>query len=363
MAGKQLWQVIILLASVGFPLAGWSQEHTVIPLVPAANWHLVSAQPLTLDAVRDFGGDPTIDREYGVKTVVLRKYHLGEKHATVLLEEAMDPSAAFGLFTYYRSDAMEPAKEMQFTLIGHSGAMMVRGPYFIRAWGDPEARLPESDLRALLIFIGGTRPTRDDAAALPNPLPPGGLVPGSEKYLLGLDTARRILPNFRTDLIGFNQGAEVLVGTYALGQARSTVVAINYPTPQIARVRYGAMESFLGINQDRGHDTVYGRRNGSFVILVLDAGNSKAARGLIDQFQVASNVSWNEPAPKHETFVLQVVQLVLANLLLSFIIAGFAVGGGVLIFLGRRAATRFFPQWTWADTEHETIIRLNIGSQ
>ena len=28
---------------------------------------------------------------------------------------------------------------------------------------------------------------------------------GSEKYLLGLEAAKRVLPSFRTDLIGFDQ--------------------------------------------------------------------------------------------------------------------------------------------------------------
>jgi hypothetical protein len=357
---RPVWQIALLVCLLALPRALRSQKHTVIPLVPAANWHLMSTQPLDLEAVRQWGGDPVIEREYGVKTIVERKYHLGEQTAEVLFEEAADPTAAYGLLTFYQTDSMLPIKEVDLALEGPEGALMARGRFFVRAARPTGSRISDNAFRALLIFIGGTRPARQDAARLPPPLPAQGLIRGSEKYLLGVEAARRVLPDFRTELIGFTQGAEAHVGSYQIGSARPKVVAITYPTPQIARARFGAMESLLGINQERGQDSVYGRRSSSYVFLVLDAGSASAASKLMDEFQVSSSVSWNEKAPDQHSFTLQVIQLVLANLLLSFMIAGFAVGGGIIIFLSRRAATKLFPQWTWADTEHETIIRLNL---
>lgn len=245
MGREKVRQFALLLSLAGLARVASAQRPTVIPLVPAANWHLVSSEPMGLEAIRQYGGDPAIEREYGVRMLVLRKYHLGSKQAEVLLEEALDPTAAYGLFTFYRTEALRPVQGMEMTLIGLSGAAMARGRFFIRASTIAGSQTSEDELRALLIFIGGTRPNREDAGSLPVPLPETGLLPGSEKYLLGLETARRTLPAFRTDLIGFDQGAEVQVGTYTVGRDRPTLVAINYPTPQIARVRYGAMESLL----------------------------------------------------------------------------------------------------------------------
>ena len=340
-----------------------AQERMVIPLVPAANWHLVRTEPMGVEAVRQFGGDPTIEREYGVHTVVWRNYHLGDKSAEALLEEAADPTAAYGLMTFYRTEAMRPARGIAVAFTGPWGAAMARGRFYVRVRASSDSTISETELRALLIYIGGTGPSREDAASLPTPLPAAGLVPHSEKYLLGLEAARQILPDFRAGLIGFSHGAEAQVGTYSLGAERATVLALNYPTPVIARVRFGAMENLLGINQDKGPDTIYGRRTGSFVILVLNAPSSDAAKKLIDQFQVTSNVSWNEAAPQREKFILEVVRMILAIILLALIIAAFATTTGVLIFLARRLARRFFPQWEWADTEREQIIRLNLGQQ
>jgi hypothetical protein len=354
-------QFALLLALLAVPCAVRGQEHTVIPLIPAANWHLVKSEPLGVDAVRPWGGDPAIEREYGVKTIVHRTYHLGPQTAEVLIEEAADPSAAYGLLTYYQTEAMQPAKGMALTLMGPEGALTVRGRFFIRAARPPGAEISDNNFAALLIFIGGTRPSADGMARLPAALPTQGLVPRSEKYLLGLEAARRVLPEFRNDLIGFPQGAEAQVAEYMAGRVRATVLAINYPTPQIARIRFGAMESFLGINQERGGGSIYGRRSGSFVILVLRSGSATAAKQLMDEFRITSQVSWNERYPGAKSFTLQVIELVLANLLLSFMIGGFGLGGGILIFLSRRVVMKFFPRCEWADPDHETIIRLNLS--
>ena len=67
-------------------------------------------------------------------------------------------------------------------------------------------------------------------AGLPRPMPPKGLVPGSEKYLLGLEAAKRVLPSFRTDLIGFEQSAEVQLGQYQIGKGTSTLMSIAIPS-------------------------------------------------------------------------------------------------------------------------------------
>src|SRR5256885_5460930 len=97
-------------------LAARAQNSTVIPLVPAANWRLVGSQDLDVSAVSRWGGDPAIEREYGVKSIQYRTYQLADKLASavevvgVALEEASDPSAAYGLPAYFPTERMAPAK-------------------------------------------------------------------------------------------------------------------------------------------------------------------------------------------------------------------------------------------------------------
>ncbi len=345
------------------PSVAWSEQPSVIPLVPAANWRLQDSQALELGTIRKWGGDPVVEREYGVKAAELRTYRLNEKATQALLEEAPDTSAAYGLLTYYSTETMTPEKGMELTVSGPAGAFMVRGRFFVRVIrpAAPGAELSDNDFRALLIFVGGTGRRSEGPGSLPIPMPAQGLVPGSEKYLLGLEAARRVLPGFRTDLIGFSQGAECQVASYLRANGRVSVIAINYPTPQIARVRFGAMERFLDLNQDRGKTSLYGRRQGSYVFLVSDAESPAAANSLMDEFKVTASISWDRPYPGDKPFALQVVELFLANVALTLILVGGAIVGGILIFLSRKIAAKWFPQSAWGHPDEGSIIRLNLS--
>lgn len=355
-------QLALCLALLTASSPARAQKTSVIPLVPAANWRLVSSQVLDLDEVRKWGGEPAIEREYGVKSLERRTYQLYGEVGEAVFEQASDASAAYGLLTYYQTENMTPEKGIELTRSGPAGALMARGRFFIRVMRPARTDSPtaENDFRALLIFLGGTRPSLRDLASLPGALPATGMVPGSEKYLLGLEAARHILPFFRTELIGFPLGAEAQVALYLSGKLRLTVVAITYPTPQIARVQFGAMEKLAEVNQDRGPGSFYGKRKSSFVFLVLNSDSRAAAAKLLDEFKTSERVSWNERYPGAKSITLQVVELLLANLIFVFLLVGCAVLGGVLIVLFKRIMGKWFPESPWGEAGQETIIRLKL---
>jgi hypothetical protein len=352
--------VVWAAALLAVPLPCPAQKPTAIPLVPAANWRQVESKILPSSAVTNYGGEVAVEQEYGVNSLEDRTYELAGKKVEVVVEAAPDASAAYGLLTYYQTTSMTPVKGIQLALSDPKGSLMARGPSFVRFLAPQGSSLTDNDWRALLIFVGGTRPSRNALASLPAPMPRRGLIPGSEKYFLGLEVARRVLPSVRPDLIGFNQGAEVQLADYQRGRERSRLVAITYPTPQIARVRFGAMSSFLGLNQEHGPAAVYGRRQGSFVFLVLNADTAVTATKLMDLFSVAQKVSWDQRYPGDKPFALQVLELILANILLILILVGFCIAGGILVFISKRLAHKYFPEWEWGDPEGESLIRLNL---
>ena len=339
---KHAWLVAVLTA---LPFLCSAQEKPfVMPLVPAADWRQVDSQPLPLSAVSKYGGDPAVEQEYGVKALELRTYQLGKTRTQVVVEPTPDATSAYGLLTFYQTPAMTPEKGIQLAVGDANQTLMARGNNFIRFLHGKDSPPSESDYQALLVFVGGSKPSASAIRDLPPPMPPKGLVPGSEKYLLGLEAAKRVLPSFRTDLIGFEQSAEVQLGQYQTGKGTSTLVSISYPTPQIARVRFGALTNFLGLNRDHGEDSVYGRRHGSYVFLVLNAGNAGTASALMDQFQVTEGVSWDQRILTERSFTLQLVHMILAIFLLTAILIGACVVAGVLFFLSRRFAAKFFPE-------------------
>jgi hypothetical protein len=361
MARRLSKQAGLLAALTAIPFLCLAQQKPLaIPLVPAADWRQVEAESLPLSAVSKYGGEPVIEQEYGVKALELRTYQLGKIRTQVVVEPAPDATAAYGLLTFYHRPSMLPEGGIELAYGDADGALMARGKNFIRFLRGQESPLSKNDYQALLIFVGGTKPSANALANLPAPLPTKNLAPESEKYLLGPEAAKRVLPSFRTDLLGFEQGAEVQLGQYQTGKGLSTLLAISYPTPQIARVRFGALTSFLGLNQDRGVDSIYGRRRGSFVFLVLGAGKAQTATLLMDQLRVAQGVSWDERYPSERSFTLQLIQMILAILILSAFLIALCILAGIIFFLSRRLAARFFPDWQWGHPDEDQLIRLNL---
>ena len=351
--------VVLMALSSVFPLL-CAQKVSVIPLVPAANWQLTSKEGLSVADVKNYGGDPAVESEYGVKSFEVRTYQLGGAGVQVVVESAADVSAAYGLLTYYQNESMHPEKTIELAMTGAQGSMMARGRSLIRFLRPKGSQVSDNDFRALMIFVGGTRPTRDSLENLPPLLPPSGLIPGSTKYIVGPVTAQRVLPNLPTDLIGFDQGAEIHLGEYRLGNSRSTVVELSYPTPQIARLRFTKMSEALGLNQDRGANSLYARREGSFIFLALKAGNKSDASNLLDHFTVNLQLSWDEKYSGDKTIGRQLFELVMGNVFLTLALAGGGVAGGLLIVLSRRVTAKVFPAWEWGHPEGDRLIRLNL---
>jgi hypothetical protein len=360
----EMWtkRLVVGLVFLVLPSSVWAQKPVVVPLVTEPHWSLAKSQKLSLDDVRQWNGDPAVEREYGVREIERQAFHMDNQSAETIVEKAADASSAYGLLTFYQTDIMTPEKDMPLVRLGPRVTLMARGPFFIRIpLGAPDnTELSRESLRSLLIALGGLPSPSQPRANVPPPLPAQGFISGSEKYLLGEVAAQRVLPNFRTDLIGFAQGAEARLASYRSQNERVRVLAITYPTPQIARARFETMRMLLGIDNPQETGKVFGKRSGSFVILVLDASSRIIAENVLKQFASSQEVTWNERYPGDESMVIQVVRLVLANFLLTAILGSFGIFGGLAFFGSKWVAHKWFPNSTWGQPDESTIIRLNL---
>lgn len=346
------------------PLARGQQKPSAIPLVPTADWQLVSSRTADVETVRQFGGDPAIEREYGVESLEIRSYELGGSTAEAVVEASPDTTTAYGLLTYYATGEITLSPGLARFFLGHDAALMADRRYFFRIprGNGTASRISDSDIDALLFMLVRSYPMAQQDVFLPtDSLPRKGLIAGTEKYLLGPEAARHALPSFRTDLLGFSQGAEVQMGTYVTKDGgRATVLAISYPTPQMARARYGEMESILGLNQERGPGSVFGKRLASFVIIVLDANSAATAKSLTDAFTLSGRVVENEPYPGDKPITVQLMELIVNNLLFVFILSGIGIGGGLLVFILKRLARKWFPDSPWVEPEDGSLTVLKL---
>ena len=316
---------------------------------------------LPVDAVRRWGGDPAIEREYGVRFLEYQIFSQADQTAEVVAERATDATNAYGLFTYYRSGDMKPEAGTRYAVSGPEGGLLFRGQLFIRAVLPRSPTIPPSSLRALLAALGAESPLTEEMNALPAPLPPTDLVPGSEKYLAGEEGVRRILPSIPPDLLGFNLGAEVQTGDYAAGQSHSRVVVITYPTPQIAHSQYVQMEKGLDLNQPGSAKQALGKQEGSFVVLVLYSGSRVAASRWMELFNRRIGLSWDRPYPGDKPPLLQMLNFIVLNIIFVFYLCGWSVFAGVIFYLSKQAARKWFPQTDFGQPDEARFITLKLS--
>src|SRR5258708_34576223 len=117
---KRLWTGFALISLA--PLAT-AQKPTAIPLVPAADWGVLSTSKADLDAIRQYGGEPAVDREYGVTSVEIRNCRLSGKTVGVVVEASPDDSHAYGLLTFYRTETMTPVRGVPLACPGTDGPL------------------------------------------------------------------------------------------------------------------------------------------------------------------------------------------------------------------------------------------------
>ena len=335
-----------------------AQRTTIVNLASMPKWQVQKSQNTSLNNVRQWGVQPSVDREYGVTKVEIRTYGQGNQEIQAVVEKVPDPSSAYGLFTYYQNESMNPEKGMKLAVIGPDQALLARGVFFVRALRP--SGMSTQDFRSALIAIAGAAPSANDMALLPPSLPPQGIVQGTHKYILGPVAMQRAVPSFPANLVGFQMGAELQSAAYRHNGKPVTLIFISYPTNPIARARYAAIRKSLAVNQKVvGAVPIYGKLDKSYILLVQGASSKEVASALMGRLSIEQQVSWDQPPPGKPVTV-QMFHLILGNIILVLIVVGMAVLAGALLFVSRRAAARWFPDSDWARGYEDSIIRLNL---
>lgn len=352
-----LW---LAFAPAGAP-ASSSHRVTFIQLAPPSEWRIVATQTLNLSQLSGWGVIPAVESEYGVKDAILQTYAGSGTRIQVLVEEASDPSAAFGLLTFYQTEGMRGVPGMALTVSGRGLALMARNAAFFRVLMHAPLNDSESRLRAFLISLGGARPSAHSMDLMPASLPSKGIIPGSEKYALGPEVARRAIPWVPPVLLGFAEGAEAHTATYERSGGTVSLLLVSYPTPQIARLRFKAMQEQLHLSQDRQQGQMFGRQDGSFVFLVdrLGTATPSEAVALLNDLTVNKVVTQDERYPG-KPIEVQLLELIIANILLILVLLGTSVVGGVMMVISRHLLTKWFPNSEWGLAGEGNLIQLHL---
>jgi hypothetical protein len=316
-------------------------------------------------------------REYGVGSGERRDYTSGNDKITVTLFRMVDPSAAYGAFTFFREPDMAspaPIPYASYVASRRGRTLLVVGELVLDVNAD-KSQIAPADLNALAKGVGAQadrRPYPPIATFLPH----GGLIPGSEQYVLGPLALAKVFPPAaanQTDWAGFSSSAEAIVGRYRLQDkasggrqpAEALLLLVLYPTQQLAADRYNALSKLFALNVEPGEaggkPAVFGTRSSALIGLLANVNSRETAATLLNQVHYASQVTWDEPTHK------------LTDPTISTIVVGAIVDTGAVMLLalaaslgfgGFRILAKFIAPGKIFDRNTEVeILQLGISSK
>jgi hypothetical protein len=237
-----------------------------------------------------------------------------EKRFTASGWRLRDSTGALALFQTLRPALATPSKLAALSANTPDGAIFAYGNYVFQVTGDvPE----QKDLELLFIQL----PQLDIAPlpALAGYLPKDGLIPNSERYILGPASLARFEPRIAPSLAAFHLGTEAQSGRYRTPKGDLSLAIFSYPTPNIAREREQEFTKLPG---------TIAKRSGPLVGVVVQPPDADAAERVLAGVQYEANLTLNEKVPINQGLFMYKLFL---NI---FVLSGVLIGLSIIVGIG-----------------------------
>lgn len=306
-------------------------------------------------------GDPsefdetTVDKLAGKRADIVRKYGLvgattqairGPRgNVSVTLYQMVDPSAAYGWFTFDR-DVDRPG--MTSLSAGSEGfrqsnrSSFWQSNYVVHIEGNASAS--DETARVIAENIFG----RSRKAPVSNWLPPNNLVQGSEKYLLtadGLDRRLRMDPS----KLGFEDSVEVATARYAVNGQTAHLLLLLYPTQQVGKKYADQWDA------ESPDDAAFRKRRGPLLAFVRGTIDPALAAAILDTVNYESLVTWSEPRPDISLGQVIVTIFTFIGAALIFMVVAGVGFGGLRVFVKTKYPNKLFDR-----AQDMEIIQLKL---
>jgi hypothetical protein len=322
--------------------------------------------PVSPDPVKfiplELSADGPVLQEFGFKASEHQEYGRGDERVDITLYQMVDPTAAYGAFTYMRPANMASSKLTQYAAVSPNSALIVVGNFLLDVSGQRLDRSTE----ALQALVASVKP-KADPRPYPNiadHLPPNGLIPGSERYALGPLALQKYLPFGSGDWIGFSQGAEAVLARYRKGGQEVTVMVAEYPTQQIAGKRFDAMTPIVHPNPptpENVNRVVGSEREGDVIALAFAPRAGEFPDGLLREVTFGHNVTSNEGKFKATEKSMPVY------IIGAFVGTGFimmlAIFSGLGFALVRIVVKKFYPGKVFDRRKDMEVIQLGLSDR
>ena len=273
--------------------------------------------PARLDSAKTVNiSNQSLWSEYGLQEAEQAKYVSDSQNFTATAYRLQDPTDALGAFDWQLPPDAKKSELSQLavqagnrTILAHANYLLVFEGYKpqVAELGSLFQSLPKLDQSPL--------PT------LPGYLPADGLVPNSQRYVVGPVGLAAFDPGVPAGVAAIHLGSEAQIGTFHAAGGDLKLAIFNYPTPTIARERLAEMQKL---------STAVVKRSGPLVALILSPPNADDAERLISKVRYQAAISWDQYVPSRRDNIgdLIINAFILIGVLLAFsTVAGLAYGG------------------------------------
>jgi len=286
--------------------------------------------------------DPPLYQEYGFETGEQAQYTTAGKRFSASAWRLHDSTGAVALFETLRPAAAPPAKIAELSAKTPGGGVTAFGNYVFEFRG----QVPEQkDLELLYAQL----PQLDQAPLPPlvENLPREGLIPNSERYILGPVSLARFEPRIAPSLAAFHLGAEAQVGRYRTPKGDLTLAIFSYPTPNMARERQAEFLKVPG---------TVASRSGPLVSVVVQPPDADAAERILAGVHYEGHLTLNEKVPVNEVPAL-------ARLILNiFTLSGILIALSIVVGIGF-GGFRVLRRKLGRTVDEEPFLVLRIGDK
>jgi hypothetical protein len=261
--------------------------------------------------------DQPLYEEYGLETSEQAQYSNDAQKFNATAWRLKDSTCAMALFQARRPPGATASKLTKLAALTSDGVILAFGNYVFQFTGwvpkledldDFFRRLPRLEQAPLPTFASY--------------LPSDGLIPNSERYIVGPVSLERFYPTVPPSVAAFHMGAEAQIAKYQSGGSTMALGIFSYPTPNMARDRAVAFQALPG---------AIVKRTGPLLAVIFSPADPDAAERLLAKVNYLAQVTLHEQVPVKDKWTVSSIVLtgmVMAGIVLCFcIVAGLAVGG------------------------------------
>jgi hypothetical protein len=354
-------------------LAGVASANEILSILPkrCGGWQMLGSPRTSADLTVADPVNAAVLKEYGFTSFESATYTRDDgRKLTLKAARFGDASGAYGAYTYYKTPAMLIEKIGDGAASLNERVLFYRGNILVDAVFQKLSVMSAAELRELAEGLplpsGNTR----NLPGLPAYLPTQSYVKNTAKYVVGPAALQHVDAPLPSELVDFNAGAEVVIGTYKSSGGEATLMLISYPTPQIAADHLRRIEA---ASQPSAQSTggasvnsvlqvpIFDKRTGPIVVVASGPLSQSEARSLLASVNYDANVTWNENT--YFTKRDNLANLLVNVIILCFIIIGFALIAGVAFGGVRILAKRLFPDRVFDQAQNREFISLHLSEK